>query len=346
MSKWQFILSCLLCFQWCSNAAEPSVEDAVKRGLARITQAASDWPKHKTCFSCHHQTLPMLSMIEASHAGIPLDKAWLQVQADITHRYHAQRIETMLAGEHVPGGSTTVGYAFWALKMTGRPADATTTAMVTYLLKIQGAARLNGDLSKDLTQLNNGRWLTSCRRPPMQGADIADTVLALHGMKQYATAEQEPAVLKARAAAEKWLAQAPLITQEDHIWRLWGLYHDHAEEAEIEARRAAILKLQQTDGGWASSAEYASDAFSTGETLHVMLESGLPRDHSAMLRARDWLLKTQYPDGSWLVESRVKNKAQPYFENGDPHGENQFLSTAATAWAVAGLARLLPPKQP
>ena len=49
-------------------------------------------------------------------------------------------------------------------------------------------------------------------------------------------------------------------------------------------------------------------------------------------------------DGSWLAESHVKNKAQPYFENGDPHGEHQFLSTAATAWAVAGLAQMLPPK--
>jgi len=59
-------------------------------------------------------------------------------------------------------------------------------------------------------------------------------------------------------------------------------------------------------------------------------------------RARDYLLKTQLADGSWRVESRQKFKAQPYFENGDPHGEHQFLSTAATCWATAALAQLLP----
>lgn len=40
----------------------------------------------------------------------------------------------------------------------------------------------------------------------------------------------------------------------------------------------------------------------------------------------------------------MKLKRQPYFENGDPHGEHQFLSIAATAWATAGLAQLLPSK--
>ncbi|MEQ1853069.1 MAG: hypothetical protein ABMA01_15940, partial [Chthoniobacteraceae bacterium] len=61
-------------------------------------------------------------------------------------------------------------------------------------------------------------------------------------------------------------------------------------------------------------------------------------------RARDFLLNSQLADGSWLVTSRVKNKVQPYFENGDPHGEHQFISTAAASWAVAALAQLLPAK--
>jgi hypothetical protein len=76
----------------------------------------------------------------------------------------------------------------------------------------------------------------------------------------------------------------------------------------------------------------------------MLLKTGTASDHPAIIRARDYLLRTQYPDGSWLATSHVKNKAQPYFENGDPHGVDQFLSTAATAWAVAGLAQLLPPK--
>ena len=76
----------------------------------------------------------------------------------------------------------------------------------------------------------------------------------------------------------------------------------------------------------------------------MLCQTGMTKDDPVAQRARDYLLRTQHPDGSWLVESRVKNKAQPYFENGDPHGEHQFLSTAATCWATAALAQLLPPK--
>lgn len=60
--------------------------------------------------------------------------------------------------------------------------------------------------------------------------------------------------------------------------------------------------------------------------------------------SRDYLLKTQRANGSWRAESHVTFKAQPCFDNDDPHGEHQFLFTAVMAWAVAGLAQLLPPK--
>ena len=320
------------------------VDAVVRLGLARVKQAASDWQTHKTCFSCHHQTLPMLAMTEAARVGFPLDNAWLESQATTTHKYFEERIDDMNNGNHVPGSSTTAGYGLWALDMANRPADKTSTAIITYLSKIQGRARLQGREPADLSRVANGRWTTSCRRPPMQGSDIADTVLALIGMEKYATKEQLAQLNPSRAAAEKWLAQAPLITQEDRIWRLWGLQYQKGDEATTQNVRAAIVKAQRGDGGWGASDDLESDAFSTGETLFVLCKTGTPLTEPMIQRARDYLVRTQLGDGSWLVKSRVKNKAQPYFENGDPHGEHQFLSTAATAWAVAGLVQLLPVK--
>ncbi|MEQ1858499.1 MAG: prenyltransferase/squalene oxidase repeat-containing protein [Chthoniobacteraceae bacterium] len=328
----------------CDLAAfdETVCRETVRRGLARVTKAASDWQKNKTCFSCHHQTLPMLAMTEAARAGFAMDRAWLESQATTTHKYFAQRIEDMDEGEHVPGGATTVGSGLQALAVTARPADATTTAMVGYLLKIQGVARLNGREPSDLSRVENGRWTTTCRRPPMQGSDVADTVLALIGMEKFATAEQRPSLATARAAAEAWLARTPLVTQEDRVWRLWGLHHLGGEPAAKDAARKAIAEAQREDGGWSASDGLESDAFSTGETLFVLCQTGAPRTGPMIQRARDYLIRTQLEDGSWLVKSRVKYKAQPYFENGDPHGEHQFLSTAATAWATAALAQFLP----
>ena len=41
------------------------VKQAVTQGLALIRKAAANYPAHRTCFSCHHQTLPMLAMVSA-----------------------------------------------------------------------------------------------------------------------------------------------------------------------------------------------------------------------------------------------------------------------------------------
>ena len=126
------IVSSLLALFGQASAAETTntVESATSRGLALVTRAASNWQKHKTCFSCHHQTLPMLAALEAERAGFPMDKAWLKSQGDTSYKYFADRIEEMDDGDHVPGGAATTAFGFWALNLDQRPADATTTAVV------------------------------------------------------------------------------------------------------------------------------------------------------------------------------------------------------------------------
>jgi N-acyl-D-amino-acid deacylase len=76
--------------------------------------------------------------------------------------------------------------------------------------------------------------------------------------------------------------------------------------------------------------------------LYFLRKAGVAADHPALARGKDWLVRSQLSDGSWRTESHVKVKVQPWYDNGDPHGEHQYLSTAATAWATAGLAALLP----
>ncbi|MCA9048735.1 MAG: hypothetical protein KDA89_08400, partial [Planctomycetaceae bacterium] len=52
--------------------------------------------------------------------------------------------------------------------------------------------------------------------------------------------------------------------------------------------------------------------------------------------AVQFLLNTQCEDGSWHVVTRAEG-FQPYYESGFPHGEDQFISIAASAWAVIAL---------
>ncbi len=54
-----------------------------------------------------------------------------------------------------------------------------------------------------------------------------------------------------------------------------------------------------------------SDTYSTGQTLFMLLKTGTAADHPAIVRARDYLLKTQHADGSWLAISHVSSKRSP-----------------------------------
>lgn len=62
----------------------------------------------------------------------------------------------------------------------------------------------------------------------------------------------------------------------------------------------------------------------------------------ASRRAVEYLMRTRHADGSWHVASRA-TKLQPYFQNGFPYEHDQWISAAATAWAVTALSETLRP---
>jgi hypothetical protein len=81
-----------------------------------------------------------------------------------------------------------------------------------------------------------------------------------------------------------------------------------------------------------------SDAYATGQALHALQAgAGIPATHEAYRKGVAFLLRTQPEDGTWYVRRRGFG-FQPYFESGFPHGRDQFISAAATSWAVIALA--------
>ncbi|GAC1473596.1 MAG: hypothetical protein NVSMB9_22500 [Isosphaeraceae bacterium] len=304
-----------------------AVVQAATKGLALARKAAASYPTHRDCFSCHHQTLPMLAMVEARDRGLEGDEALLQEQADFTFESFQGKVPAMRKGEGIGGGAMTVGYALWALDLAGRKPDETIDAMVAFLLK---------------TQESKGQWSSASRRPPLEESSVTITVLAASGIDRFASPERRNEAAKAISRAKHWLADAPVRVQEDRNSKLWGLVRLGAEASAIDAARAAVLDAQEKDGGWAAEAGLPSDAYATGQTLARLRNAGLPADHPAYRRGLQFLLKTQWDDGSWKVVTRSK-PIQADFDNGDPHGKNQFISTAATCWAVVGLVGALPP---
>ncbi len=73
--------------------------------------------------------------------------------------------------------------------------------------------------------------------------------------------------------------------------------------------------------------------------------AGVPKTDTAWLRGAHYLRTTQQVDGSWHVRSRGFG-FQPYRETGFPHGHDQWISSAATGFAVMALAPLIEPAPP
>lgn len=301
------------------------VATAVARGLPLVQKAAENYPTHRNCFSCHHQTLPMLAMTSARQAKLVIDDPLPRAQAEFSHKSFRDTHEDLRAGRGVGGRALTVGYALWALQLAEWKPDETTTAMIGYLLKTQHA---------------DGYWTGQAVRPPLEESYFMATALAVQGMKHYAAVDQQTAVAAALGKAKSWLKTAAVTTQEDRNARLWSLLLLDGKPEDLQTERAAVVKAQRDDGGWSQIAELASDAYATGQALYVLRATGMPAADAVYRRGVEFLLKTQCSDGSWHVKTRSK-PIQKEFDNGDPHGKDQFISTPASCWALAALAQAL-----
>jgi N-acyl-D-amino-acid deacylase len=305
-----------------ATAAANSYRQAVKRGVALVEQAAARYPEHRQCFSCHHQTLPLLAMTAARQRGVKIDNEILKSQDAFTHASFAGRLDSLKEGTGIGGRSMTVAYGLWTFSIVERPADEVTAAMVGYLLK---------------NQKEDGHWAMQTMRPPLEESHLMCSVLAMYGLRQYAGDQQRDEAEAAIARGQKWLESADAVSQEDRVARLWGLHLFGGSEDAREAALHAILDKQRDDGSWGQLDDMPGDAYATGLTLSLLSETGFDVLDKAYCRGCEFLLKAQQQDGSWLVETRSK-PVQVYFDNGDPHGKHQFISTAASSWAVAALA--------
>jgi squalene cyclase len=106
----------------------------------------------------------------------------------------------------------------------------------------------------------------------------------------------------------------------------------------IKKAAADLLTSQRPDGGWGQLSTLASDAYATGQALVALKESATLEPSSPVYqKGIRFLMNSQLTDGSWYVRTRTL-PAQRYFDSEFPHEGDQFISAAATNWAVMALA--------
>jgi hypothetical protein len=308
-----------------ASAAEPdakAIEAAIGKSLGLLEKSSVTYPSHRTCFSCHHQSLPPLTLALARERGFTVDAKAMREQSELTHEFFSNRRDKLPKGGGVPGGSYTTGYALLALAADGWPTDEITALMVQHLLK---------------RQEKNGRWRMGTKRPPLEYSDFTSTALALRGLQLFAGKEKTEETAERVARVRKWLLAAKPKENEDRIWHLQGLKWSGADDQAIAQAAKALLNEQRPDGGWAQTPKMKSDPYATGQALTALHLAGeVPVKNDRWQKGLVWLLRAQKPDGSWYVKSRSK-PFQKYFESGYPHGKDQFISISAGSWATMAL---------
>jgi ankyrin repeat protein len=211
-----------------------------------------------------------------------------------------------------------------ALAELGEPPSPTTDAIVHYLAGRQEAS---------------GAWyIAGGPRAPMESSSISRTALAILALKTYGWPARSREFDERIGRARTWLLAAKAGTSYEQADRIMGLKAAGVPDSELEKSAQALLKEQHSDGGWAQNPYLQSDAYATGLVLSTLYKAGFikPGDSAYQSGVR-YLLDEQRPDGSWPVHSRSP-KLQPYFQSAFPYDHNQWISAAATAYAVMALA--------
>jgi ankyrin repeat protein len=309
-----------------SPAASP--REAVERALPPLQHADVEFFKKTGCVACHNNSLTAMAVSLARSHGVRVDEDVAHDQADAIGRYVDSWRERALLGIGVGGEIDTISAILVGLSAEGYPADAGTDAWAGFVRR---------------QQMPDGHWLIFAHRPPIESNDIQVTATSMRALQVYAPKRERADADAAIKRAAAWIQKAQPRVNEERAYQLLGLAWSQSPKAMIQKAARALIAGQRADGGWSQLPTLASDAYATGQALVALEQSGaIPPTDTVYKRGVEFLRKTQLEDGSWFVKSRAI-AIQPYFESGFPHGRNQFISAAATDWAVMALAAAVRP---
>ncbi len=309
----------------------PELRQSVARALPILQHSAAEFVARRACVSCHHNILPILMLNLARDRGISIDEAVLGAVEEKTFRglRGPAALDNAIQAESLNDPTPNDSFLLMAAHSANLDAGLVPAVYARRLLAWQ----------------RDGRWVTSDFRPPHSSSVFTATATAVRAIGLYLPAElrleREASLRQARA----WLVATHPSSTEDASFRLLGLVWAGAPPAEIEIARKDLLALQQSSGGWPELPHYHSDAYSTGEALFALRESGLPGNARPLRQAFRFLISTQAADGSWRIHTRMISPAQvspEYFSSGFPYEKDEYLSYAGTCWAVMALLTALP----
>jgi Squalene-hopene cyclase C-terminal domain len=332
--SYAFLTWALLALAFSGRASDPApeppgVRQAVARALPLIRKGSDGHRDQRSCFACHHQAIPILVQTSARLRGFPVEEETLQKHLRHIDSFLTKNREEYQKGRGQGGQADTAGYALWTLELGGWRSDATTAAVTEYLL---------------LFDKDQDHWRTTSHRPPSEVSAFTTSYFASRALLAFGTEGQKERIKRRLDRLRFWLEKTAAQDTEDRVFRLLAMKQARCDATHIHTAAQELLRSQRPDGGWGQTETLASDAYATGTALFALHQAAdLPTSSPVYQRGIRCLLETQEPDGSWHVVSRSR-PFQTYFESGFPHGNDQFISLAASGWATTALLLALPPQ--
>ena len=300
-----------------------SARAAVERSIPLLQRTDVTFLKKSGCVSCHNNSLTAMAVSRAREHRISVNNDIAHSQLKTIGTYlHGWR-ERVLQGDGIPGLTDTISYILLGLAAENYPSDEATDALAYYVQR---------------KQASDGHWRIVDHRPPHESSDIQSTAAALRAIQVYALKARRAEFEQSIARAASWLERAQPASTEDRAFQLLGLGWAKESRDVIQKAARALISGQRPDGGWSQIPTLESDAYATGEALVALKDSGaLDINASTYKRGIQFLLNTQFEDGSWYVRTRSQ-PIMPLFDSDFPYGRDQWISAAATNWATMALS--------
>lgn len=307
--------------------ADPAqMRQVVDRGLKFLERDGLDWVSKK-CVSCHHGPLMLLSHHEAQKRGFSINqKALDQVRTRAVKDYSGHAKLKPTGQDELNDLSMNAIYLSVGLGAAEAIDAETATALDKFAAHLIEKQKADGSWHVFIKNKKEGLM------QPIFDRDDVTTMWALLVLSSREPAGiTREALTTSKEKALKWLKENPASdTNQSLVLRIL-LKQRLGTSQEVQDLVRQLRDKQALDGGWSQEAGKPSDALATGQSLHALTRAGVTAQDPAVQRAWGFLLKTQKPDGSWLVPSRAG-------------GSPKFSSYIGSGWATVGLVQSLEPQ--
>jgi hypothetical protein len=228
-----------------------------RKGLEILKRGVANYPKHRDCFSCHHQALPLFA--------IRMGDA---VQGQSENRESMDRIEqfskaslgrdlaAVSDSEDFDGRGLTLGYAMWTMDLGSGEMGSLKQGLLR-----KGIA----------TQQPGGFWRIHSHRPPASSSDLIATALVVSSLVNHMD--------------DSDLTELDRVAMRESIFRAMVWYVRHEEPKSTEDR-CGLLWLGSVLRRFVTSELASNGAWAIGTPGNMNLISALDLDKDLLVESR------------------------------------------------------------